>query len=656
MNTKINLTKIFFNSTLFICLLSAKPVNPSEFRAPVLLEQGPLRQLAEEEDSGYGMRYWASFYFSGANKAFSEHHGTKTQDISALFFHGGLTPKGDSPFDKGYSFRTTQMFQDWYVSEKTEFYNPLLRTSKLRLSVRYDEYGTVFGTVWDMPIIKNHGRIGLRASIPAKKIKVSKVDMEGVRQGAELQDVLSVQSGSTKGTATTDSARQNHNSIILVRMDFAEALGQSSDNNTALEFRNNGRVIACAGDVNFKPSTGSTVAGEPLPTVVGGKLPLTNQSNQNASSSVAIIHSPEGLVPRSNETNIVLVKASDLSTNSKQSVSDITGLKDGDFAIFYVGNDYTPLAETASQSLKTRKAMQDAKAQLWLCPIVAKDYETPTGTAQPNANDGKILSTLPNGVLSVMRNLADQVTENTYEWFHDKKIDFETYTKEGFGDLDIDFFYHHIFNKQLEAEASIGLKAPTGGRNKWDNNPYKVCLGNGGHWEVKFGGMGSWSPNNMFGLKAQGYYSFVLNEIEERHATFKNSIVKIGPSVEADVKWQYFVGNLDLNISHFSAKDITGLIGYQFYYKRNDQIKFKKSKTSSWLGSILENGKYKTYEMELDPLLAEVHTNSISHRLRFETSFVMTDWLEFFAGGAWTFAGRNSLRSIDGHAGFNIAF
>lgn len=622
----------------------------------MLLERGPLRLLGEEEDSGYGMRYWASFYAQDAQKAFTEYHGTKTQDIAALFFHGGQNQKGDSPFDKGYTFRTTQMFQDWYVSEKTEFYNPLLRTSKLRLSVRYNEYGTIFGTTWDMPIIKNHGRIGLRASIPAKKIKVSKVDMEGVRQGAELQDVLSVQSGSNKGTSTIDSTRQNHNSIILVRLDFAEALGQSADNNTALEFKNNGNVIACADSVNFKPSTGSTAPGKPLPILNGNKLPLNNQTDYQASESVAIIHSPEGLVPRANENNIILVKASDLTPSSKQSVSDITNLKSGEFAIFYTNNDYTPLAETAGQSLKTRKAMQDAKSQLWLCPIVAKDYETPSGTAQPNSNDGKILSTQSNGVLAVIRNLANQVTENTYEWFHDKKIDFETYTKEGFGDLDLDFFYHHIFNKQVEAEAFIGIKAPTGGKRKWDNNPYKVCLGNGGHWEVKLGGMGSWAPNNMFGFKAEGYYSFVLNELEERHATFKNSIVKLGPSVDADVKWQYFVGNLDLNISHFSAKDITGLIGYQFYYKRNDQVKFKKTKTGSWLGAIINNGTFKTYEMELDPLLAEAHTNSISHRLRVETSFVMSDWLEFFAGGAWAFAGRNALRSTDAHIGFNLAF
>jgi hypothetical protein len=378
-----------------------------------------------------------------------------------------------------------------------------------------------------------------------------------------------------------------------------------------------------ATDVNFSH----------LPVQIGDPNPTTK---------VAVVYSPEGTVPRYDAEKISFINSSDLGTNTKRTAQDIMRLKDGEFAVFVSGNDYSVLAEDSSNGLKARKDMQEAKANLWLVPIV----------------DGVGASeSITSGALQTLRVRADQVTENVYEWLHDRKIDFETYTKEGFGDVDCTFFYNHMFNKALTAEVFGGFKAPTGGKIKWHKNPYKVNLGSG-HWELKAGAMASWSPTNMFGLKAEAYYGYVTSEVEERHATFKNATIKIGPRVLADVKWDYCVANLDLNVAHFSAKDITGMIGYQVYYKRHDSVKFKASKQQTWLEKIY-NSTTKTYsvhESTLDPLLAEANTDSIAHRVRFETSFIMTDWLEFYAGGAWTFAGRNALRSADAHLGFNIAF
>lgn len=653
----------FLQSTLLTGLLAIfSSAQAFEFRAPLTLEHGPLRLLSEEEDSSYGMRYWSAVYNRDAQKAFSDHHGTRTQDVAALLLHSGATESGTKPFDEGFEFRTTQMFQDWYVPEKSELYNPLLRTAKLRLSARYSEMGAVVGAVWDMPVVKNGGRLGFRTSISAKKIKVTKIDNEGVRQGAELQDVLSVQEG-VNAFLLGGSTENPKSRVILIRSDFAEALVQSGDRNSALRLAPTGQptgTVLLAGNEHQQFAAGGA-GGTEYPTLNGTLLTIgplgIPGSAQEASRRVAVIHSPEGVIPRADDTGLIFVKASNANASSLQTADDLKKLAKGESAIFVLGNDYSSLAETGDLSLSTRKSMQDTKAGLWLAPIIVRDIDGASATIS-TADDGVMQSTTESGVLQVMKNLSEQVTENAYEWMHDRGVDFESYTREGFADLDFDLFYNHTFNDKIGAEAFVGFKAPTGGRNKYHRNPYKVNLGNGGHWEVKAGGMATWTPNTMFGLKAQGYYSFVLSDLEERHATFKNSTIKLGPKVDADVKWDYFLGSVDLNISHFSAKDITGLIGYQIYYKRHDKVTFKESRVESWLKGIYNSADktFSTNTMELDHLLSEANTNSISHRLRCEASFIMTDWLEFFAGGAWSFAGRNTLRSTDAHVGFNVAF
>lgn len=639
-------TTFFYRNFLLLSLLCGNIINAFDFREPIALEKGPLRLISEEIDSGFGLRYWSAAYMRDAQKAFTGSHGTNAQDIAALFFSGGDTKKGTIPFENGFTFRPTQMFPDWYVTNKGSKYNPLLRTANLRLSVRYNESGIMMGANWDMPVIQNCARIGFRASIPAKKIKVTKVDMEGVKMGAEKQDVLSIQSVNNISGPSSAIAQGR---LILVRLDFAEALNQSGDLNTALQLGADGVVKIGSPNVHFGQSSDIAKNGYAFPSVSGGLLTevsgnITPNTGMQVTRNVAIVYSPEGIVPRFDDKNLAYINAALISSASKQTAAEIRALGIGEFAVFGLGNDYSSLAEKKENSLSLRRLMQEDKSNLWLVSIFSP-------------NNGQSEGTSGSGVFETLNVLSNMVTENVYEWFHDKKVDFETYTKEGLGDLVMDFFYNYTFNKNLAGEAFVGFVAPTGGKIKWDNNPYKVNLGSG-HWHIKAGGMVNWTPNNMFGIKIDGHYGYAFSELEERHATFQNAIVKLGPPVDANVKWDYFVINADLNLSHFSAKDITGLIGYQLYYKRSDSVRFKKTKAKTWLEQEY-NAATKTYsplEGVLDAKLAEANTNSIAHRVRCEASFIMTDWLEFFAGGAWTFAGRNTLRSTDAHFGFNIAF
>ena len=62
------------------------------------------------------------------------------------------------------------------------------------------------------------------------------------------------------------------------------------------------------------------------------------------------------------------------------------------------------------------------------------------------------------------------------------------------------------------------------------------------------------------------------------------------------------------------------------------------------------------FEMELDRKIAESGTERIAHRIRFETNWRAHKYFDFFAGGAYTFAGQNAPREMDLHGGMKIRF
>jgi hypothetical protein len=273
---------------------------------------------------------------------------------------------------------------------------------------------------------------------------------------------------------------------------------------------------------------------------------------------------------------------------------------------------------------------------------------------------------LDGGTLKILKDLSEQVTENAYEWLHDRGMDFETFTKEGIGDVDIEGFYEHTFNEHLVTELSVGVRLPTSKKSDYitdddrnTTNPYRVPLGNNGHWEVKGGGMVAWQPSDYFSVKGEAYYSMALEENEERAASFKNAFIKnIGPKADAAVDWGYFVARVDINVNHPKTSDITGVLGYEFMYKREENVRHTKTKLASWLGRMFNSttGLFDETTYTLDNDLASQHTNAIAHRLRCEVSWILSDWLESFWGGAWTFAGKNMPREFDMHLGFHVAF
>ncbi|MCK4500031.1 hypothetical protein KAU11_06000, partial [Candidatus Babeliales bacterium] len=112
---------------LFVLLCTVlMNINASDFRAPSLLERGPLRVLFGEDDGEPGVTTWAVGFNRTAKDAFTDNHGTQTEPLAAMWFN-----KAD--------FRMTEIFPECLVPVASEQMNPLLRTAKLHLRANYIE-------------------------------------------------------------------------------------------------------------------------------------------------------------------------------------------------------------------------------------------------------------------------------------------------------------------------------------------------------------------------------------------------------------------------------------------------------------------------------------------------------------------------------------
>jgi hypothetical protein len=255
--------------------------------------------------------------------------------------------------------------------------------------------------------------------------------------------------------------------------------------------------------------------------------------------------------------------------------------------------------------------------------------------------------------------LAPFINENTFAWLEDRGFEFASETRSGLGDIDLDLFYEHQISQDWIGELFIGVRFPTGSSDNYCNSPYRPHLGNGEHWEIKLGGMIAWQPLSWMNIKLDGKISFALEGEERRPATFCGAQVKnIGPCARADVDWLYFVGHLDFNLFHPKTDAISSVIGYEFYYKSEDNIDFKCRSMESWLGKVYDStsGTWLSNPKTLDSRVAERNTEAIAHKIRLESSFRITRWFEIYCGGAYTFAGQNVPRESDCHGGFVVTF
>jgi hypothetical protein len=577
-------------------------VTATEFRSPLIGDRGPMRYVFEEwEEEDYGLKVWSAVYSRESHKAFLN-HGTETHPLSALFFGQPC-------------FTISQALPDSYAPLNTEGYSPYLGTTKLYPDITYDERGLSLGASFSYPIYKNKGRLGIRGRVAFKRIEIEREDSGDKSDDPASEFVTGevvTRNSSTAAQATDVFAR-------AVRMDFLESIPYTAPDNAILEFTPVGAPKIVGNDANWDAT---------------GMLPPGHVG--------AVIQSPVGILPHSPDRLLGIHQENPTPVPSNLPASG--GVNDGNQYIFNQGTNYTPLNIHAG-SISDRLAASQRASELWITSVHA-----PANGSTGFSDKSQILWDTLDLALKNYQN-------NVYAWLIDRGFEFESETRSGISDIDLDLFYEHQFADDLNGEAFVRL--PTGGSSNYCCNPYRPHLGNGNHWEFRLGGLVAWQPLSWMNAKLDAYYAFALGSKEDRPAAFKGACIKnIGPCTTADVSWSYFVGNLDFNFFHPKTDAISGLLGYEFYYKMKDKIDFGCKTMESWLGQSynVTTGLWEENLQTLDNAVAERRTQAIAHRIRFENSFRITRWFELYWGFAYTFAGENIPRELDGTAGCVVTF
>ncbi|MCG2756012.1 hypothetical protein L6269_00775, partial [Candidatus Dependentiae bacterium] len=604
-----------------------------------------------------------------AHKAFLK-HGTDTQPLTALIFN-----KADFPLN--------QIFPNSQVNPAGEFYNPFMDLMTIKPRATYYEWGMNLGARLEYPVYKNRGRIGLRMNIPFRSIEMEREDITSQVDDPTQDYIL------TRVTKVGNfvAGPKYENSVDVYakayNINFISKLFQDPSRNPALQFANQSVKVfgvEIAKDFN-------TNEGQFLSTIKPVAGVIFNESGKTVPNEPNFTDALWGYVA-ANAAGIAI--GNDIASGANGGYGARAGSGTSPLSVdkrynwaFDAGDD----VKKAADSLKSRQITNNFSAPLAAVPATeimnapniaffSNDNDTITNVDYSSWMDAGYPTLMPeelekswlvlgynNGnLVPGAKTIADAIDnavalydEDPYEWLLNKgDYEFETQTRTGLGDIDLDLFYEHIFSDEWIAELMVGVRFPTGSGDDYTENPYKAHLGNGEHFEIKLGGMGAWKPLDWMNLKLDTYVSFVLEGNEKRCAAFEGAQIKnMGPRVDADVDWTYFVLRLDSTLFHPKTNDISATVGYEFYYKTKDNIHFKDRTITPWYGDKTDGT---SLAATINSGLAEKNTESIAHKLRGEVRIQINEWFELVGGGAFTFAGQNIQRELDAHGGFSVRF
>jgi len=243
-------------------------------------------------------------------------------------------------------------------------------------------------------------------------------------------------------------------------------------------------------------------------------------------------------------------------------------------------------------------------------------------------------------------NLDSTTIEGSTEFFDKRGVDLcPSKRVVGAGDLETQIYGGRYWEKGY-INGSTGFRFPTGKEHDDPKCVYFQPTGHNGHFEMMFGIDGGWHPNHWFAFGLDASYHHVFEHTERRAAPFAGAKIRnIGPSVDADVKWGWYLANAMATFYHPKDSNLGCTLGYEFYAKRKDSICLCQKEATDFLG---ENHK-------LDPKLLEENTNSQTHKVR-GTGFYRIGYAEFMFGASYIFAGKHAMRETEWHLGLNVSF
>lgn len=560
-----------------------------------ILARHPSSKLQKRSE----IHAYAAPYTRSAHRAFKNNHGFKTHTLSGLYFGSD-------------EFRLSHLFKDSIADLDTRHYTPYVRVLKMRPRVQYSECGTNLGLSTQL-FTRNHKmRFGMRVEVPVIRRELERKDLVS-RDTSPTQDLVNEQSIQVnKDGGGVDDYRLDR--AFAYRYDFVEAIAKNSSHASAVDYNGNTTIRFFDVDVH---ADGGTIGA-------------------------AVIHSPEGIVPRGEN-----VGTSNLASTATNLPADFEGLARDTVYQVVENVDYSATADSATKTVSQRTADQDRKATMWVVPTF---------------DDGGDLqmSAASKGIQSTMSDALKDFNANHMEWFADRGYLFESEQAIGLGDTIIEFNATYEHSPHTSHEGTCGIILPTATGNTKATSPYAIQLGNRGHISL-FGGVeGNWYCGHGLTFNAYGKATVVLPAKEVRCAMPTGSQVKnLGPAQMATTSWQALNAGMWLHLEHPSTASITCSVGYRFFFKTKDRIRFDEATTESWLGKKWQSTTYKysvanNYTPNTDQ--SALHTKQVMHTLCLQTGYHVSRWMRLTFGGAYTVAGKNAPQILEANLGCVIAF
>lgn len=167
----------------------------TEYRTPYLSERGPLRcdffRLKKDDDCKWSFNAWKTMHMKHAHRAFQK-HSFDSKPLTSVIFN-----KSD--------FRFRDIFPGSDIDYLSENYDVFYKILKYSPRASYSECGMTMGGSFDWDVWEGKGRVGIRASLPLRRIEMHRDDDTDLLQ-APLEQVtdsdvmqVNVTSGGAKG-------------------------------------------------------------------------------------------------------------------------------------------------------------------------------------------------------------------------------------------------------------------------------------------------------------------------------------------------------------------------------------------------------------------------------------------------------------------------
>jgi hypothetical protein len=555
-----------------------------ELRTPWSIYRGAMHHPLPwpvDDDKCWHFETWGAGFHRDTNKAFLDKETTQTESLAGVVFG-----------------RTNFIGLDAFAPGTISPANPFLAFAQITPKFHYSENSAYFGLNFAYTFgCDCRWNVGFRSFMPFRSLRTQLDDCCDLEE--TLGDVCRLQNERVDGADILDMGAPNPqtvNNCYAYRFDFLNSL-----------FRQQ------AGVPPFTP----LVRYDPFIRIAE---PRVDNFGTPEGAPVSVIRRVDA-TPPIGAFCVIQPVVNDLPPLA----SDGSGGANNDRLQFVnANNPYTPLGADIA-----------AQRQLWIVPTVGSDGTTLDQVAAAR-EIGDVIQQLT-------RTLPGT---GAIGFLADNGVSFASNSFVGAGDLDTEVFVNYEFCRAM-VEGIVGLKFPTGIRVE---DPGKVLsiftTGNNRHFEFKVGAMATWEPNCWYYLKADLFWSHAFRRNEKVAASFQGSTVKnIGPTVNAKVSWDYFVGHLDSTFLVPCNPCVGFMVGYECYVKLKDRISFDQTTAVDFLGNT----------QPLDPSVLEFRTNVVSHKIRTEVFHQANNW-QIFGGWTHVFAGRNATKDSDWHLGLATYF